>query len=66
MNFLRDANFEGLGKHIFLQIWLNCEIQKSKIEEDIENDFKELIGIKNFLNHLRWCHEKYNIIINYF
>lgn len=51
VNFLRDANadFEGLGRTYFPGVNMTefNEFQKSKIEEDIENDFKEaLIGIK--------------------
>ena len=51
VNFLRDANadFEGLGRTYFPGVNMAefNEFQKSKIEEDIENDFKEaLIGIK--------------------
>ena len=51
VNFLRDANadFEGLGRTYFPGVNMAefNEFQKSKIEDDIENDFKEaLIGIK--------------------
>ena len=51
VNFLRDANadFEGLGRTYFPGVNMTefNEFQKSKIEDDIENDFKEaLIGIK--------------------
>ena len=51
VNFLRDANadFEGLGRTYFPGVNMAKfnEFQKSKIEDDIENDFKEaLIGIK--------------------
>lgn len=51
VNFLRDANadFEGLGRTYFPGVNMAefDEFQKSKIEDDIENDFKEaLIGIK--------------------
>ena len=51
VNFLRDANadFEGLGRTYFPGVnMLNFdEVQKEKIERDIEGDFNEaLIGIK--------------------
>ena len=51
VNFLRDANadFEGLGRTYFPGVnMLNFdEVQKEKIEKDIEDDFREaLIGIK--------------------
>ena len=51
VNFLRDANadFEGLGRTYFPGVNMTefNEFQKSKIEDDIENDFKDaLIGIK--------------------
>ena len=51
VNFLRDANadFQGLGRTYFPGVnMLNFdEVQKAKIERDIEGDFNEaLIGIK--------------------
>jgi phytoene synthase len=51
INFLRDANadFEDLGRTYFPNIDMHnfSELDKLKIEEDIEDDFKKaLIGIK--------------------
>jgi phytoene/squalene synthetase len=51
INFLRDANadFEDLGRTYFPNIDMHnfSEIDKLKIEDDIEDDFKKaLIGIK--------------------
>ena len=51
VNFLRDANsdFEGLGRTYFPGVNMKAfdELEKKKIEDDIENDFKAaLLGIK--------------------
>jgi phytoene/squalene synthetase len=58
INFLRDANadFNGMGRTYFPDVDLEkfTEIDKHKIENDIQNDFeKALIGIKKLKNGAR-------------